>query len=109
VVVELIRPPLSSSAPAIEVAAAHLYEQSRQEGFNRLATSDALMAGGERLAVKLVNGYRAVKPAGLISCVVVDGDRATTCSVRIYRTTRRRESENASSFSRCKRVHFRHS
>jgi uncharacterized protein (DUF58 family) len=68
VVGELMRQPLSSGDAAIEVAAAHLYEQSRRDAFNRLATRDRLMADAEpeRLGVELVNRYHAVKRAGLI-------------------------------------------
>ena len=68
VVNELMRQPLTSGDAAIDVAAAHLYEQSRRDAFNRLATRDALMADAEpeRLGVELVNRYHAVKGAGLI-------------------------------------------
>jgi len=60
--------PLTSGDASIDVAAAHLYEQSRRDAFNRLATRDALMADAEpeRLGVELVNRYHAVKRAGLI-------------------------------------------
>jgi hypothetical protein len=63
-----MRQPLTGGDAAIDVAAAHLYEQSRRDAFNRLATRDALMADAEpeRLAVELVNRYHAVKRAGLI-------------------------------------------
>jgi uncharacterized protein (DUF58 family) len=68
VVGELMRQPLSGGDASIDVAAAHLYEQSRRDAFNRLATRDALMtdAEPERLGVELVNRYHAVKRAGLI-------------------------------------------
>jgi uncharacterized protein (DUF58 family) len=68
VVGQLMRQPLSGGDAPIEIAAAHLYEQSRRDAFNRLATRDALMADAEpeRLGVELVNRYRAVKRAGLI-------------------------------------------
>ncbi len=68
VVGELMRQPLTGGDAAIDVAAAHLYEQSRRDAFNRLATRDALMADAEpeRLGVELVNRYHAVKRAGLI-------------------------------------------
>ena len=68
VIGELMRQPLSGGNASIEVAAAHLYEQSRRDAFNRLATRDALMADAEpeRLGVELVNRYHAVKRAGLI-------------------------------------------
>jgi uncharacterized protein (DUF58 family) len=68
VVGELLAQPLVSGDAAIDVASAHLYEQSRRDAFNRLATREALMvdAEPERLGVQLVNRYHAVKRAGLI-------------------------------------------
>jgi uncharacterized protein (DUF58 family) len=68
IVGELIAQPLVSGEAAIEVASAHLYEQSRRDAFNRLASHDALMvdAEPERLGIALVNRYHAVKRAGMI-------------------------------------------
>ena len=68
IVGELVAQPLASGEAAIDVASAHLYEQSRRDAFNRLATRDALMvdAEPERLGIELVNRYHAVKRAGLI-------------------------------------------
>jgi uncharacterized protein (DUF58 family) len=68
VVREMIEQPLTTGAAAIEVASAHLYEQSRRDAFNRLAARDALMVDAEPqlLGVQLVNRYHAVKRAGLI-------------------------------------------
>jgi uncharacterized protein (DUF58 family) len=68
IVGELIAQPLVSGDAAIDVASAHLYEQSRRDAFNRLAARDALMvdAEPERLGVELVNRYHAIKRAGLI-------------------------------------------
>ena len=68
IVSELIAQPLAGGDAAIEVATAHLYEQSRRDAFNRLATHHALMvdADPERLGVELVNRYHAVKRAGMI-------------------------------------------
>ena len=68
IVGELIRQPLAGGDTPIDISAAHLYEQSRRDAFNRLATRDALMADAEpeRLGVELVNRYHAVKRAGLI-------------------------------------------
>jgi len=68
IVGELIGQTLGSADASIDVASAHLYEQSRRDAFNRLATRDALMADAEpeRLGVELVNRYHAVKRAGLI-------------------------------------------
>jgi uncharacterized protein (DUF58 family) len=68
VVREMIDQPLATGSAAIEVASAHLYEQSRRDAFNRLAARDALMVDAEPqlLGVQLVNRYHAVKRAGLI-------------------------------------------
>jgi uncharacterized protein (DUF58 family) len=65
---ELASQPLTSTDAAVEVASAHLFEQSRRDAFNRLAAHDALMvdAAPERLGVELVNRYQAAKGAGLI-------------------------------------------
>jgi uncharacterized protein (DUF58 family) len=65
---ELIAQPLASSDRAIDIASAHLYEQSRRDAFHRLAARDALLldAEPERLGIELVNKYHAVKRAGLI-------------------------------------------
>lgn len=65
---ELLSQPLASGDATIEVASAHLYEQSRRDAFNRLATRDALMVDAEptHLGIELVNHYHAVKRAGLI-------------------------------------------
>ena len=68
IVGELLARPLASGDAAIEVASAHMYEQSRRKAFNRLAARDALMvdAEPERLGVELVNRYNAMKRAGVI-------------------------------------------
>src|SRR5262245_54092172 len=67
IVRELQTQPLAGDA-AIDVASAHLYEQSRRDAFNRLASRATLMvdAEPERLGVELVNRYHALKRAGLI-------------------------------------------
>jgi uncharacterized protein (DUF58 family) len=67
IVGELIGQPLTSGDAALDVASAHLYEQSRRDAFNRLAARDALMvdAEPERLGIELVNRYHAVKRSGL--------------------------------------------
>ena len=54
--------------PPIEVASAHLYEQTSRDAFRRLAARDALMvsAAPERLGIELVNRYHALKRAGTI-------------------------------------------
>ena len=68
VVAELISQPLVSGDAVLDVASAHLYEQSRRDAFIRLSARDALMvdAEPERLGIELVNRYHAVKRAGLI-------------------------------------------
>jgi uncharacterized protein (DUF58 family) len=68
IVRELITQPLTSGEAALDIASAHLYEQSRRDAFIRLSARDALMvdAEPERLGVELVNRYHAVKSAGLI-------------------------------------------
>ena len=68
IVGELLAQPLASGDAAIEVASAHLYEQSRRDAFNRLAVRDALMvdAEPERLGIELVNRYHAMKRSGVI-------------------------------------------
>lgn len=68
IVRELQTQPLSGGEAAIEVASAHLYEQSRRDAFSRLAKNPTLMvdAEPERLGVELVNRYHALKRAGLI-------------------------------------------
>jgi uncharacterized protein (DUF58 family) len=68
IVGELMSQPLANGDAAIDVASAHLYEQSRRDAFIRLAARDALMvdAAPERLGIELVNRYGAMKRAGTI-------------------------------------------
>jgi uncharacterized protein (DUF58 family) len=68
IVGELIAQPLVSGDAALDIASAHLYEQSRRDAFNRLAARNALMvdAEPERLGIELVNRYHAMKRAGMI-------------------------------------------
>jgi uncharacterized protein (DUF58 family) len=68
IVRELAEQPLISPDAPLEVASAHLHEQSRRDAFVRLAARDALMvdAEPERLGVELVNRYHTAKRAGLI-------------------------------------------
>ena len=65
---EIAEQPLVVEKDAIEVAGAHLFAQSRDAAFRRLAGRDALLLDVEpqRLAIDLVNRYRAVKRAGLL-------------------------------------------
>ncbi len=68
VVRELISQPMEQPESMIEIASAHLFEQSRRAAFQRLAARDSLMLDVEprQLAVALVNRYNAVKKAGLL-------------------------------------------
>jgi uncharacterized protein (DUF58 family) len=68
IVGELISQPLVSGEAVLDIASAHLYEQSRRDAFNRLADRGSLMIDAEpdQLGVQLVNRYHAVKRAGLI-------------------------------------------
>jgi uncharacterized protein (DUF58 family) len=68
IVGEMMARPLDDGDAVIEVAGAHLYEQSRRDAFNRLAVRDALMvdAEPERLGIELVNRYSEAKRAGVI-------------------------------------------
>jgi uncharacterized protein (DUF58 family) len=68
IVGELMAQPLNSGDAAIDVASAHLYEQSRRDAFHRLAARGGLVvdAEPERLGVELVNRYHALKRAGTI-------------------------------------------
>jgi uncharacterized protein (DUF58 family) len=68
VVGELIAQPLEGGDAVIEVASAHVYEQSRRDAFARLAARDRMMvdAEPESLGIELVNRYHAAKRAGLI-------------------------------------------
>ncbi|MEJ0035419.1 MAG: DUF58 domain-containing protein [Gammaproteobacteria bacterium] len=68
VVGELIGQPMTSGEAVLDIASAHLYEQSRRDAFVKLSARDALMvdAEPERLGIELVNRYHSVKRAGLI-------------------------------------------
>jgi uncharacterized protein (DUF58 family) len=65
---ELSELPLSHEGMAVDVAGAHLFAQSRDDAFRRLATRNGLVLDVEpqHLAAELVNRYRAVKRAGLL-------------------------------------------
>lgn len=65
---EIADQPLVVERDAIEIAGAHLFAQSRDDAFRKLAARDAhlLDVEPERVAVELVNRYRAVKRAGLL-------------------------------------------
>ena len=65
---EIAEQPLRVEQDAIEAAGAHLFAQSRDAAFRRLAGRDQLLLDVEPqgLAVALVNRYRSVKRAGLL-------------------------------------------
>ena len=65
---EIAEQPLNIERDAIEVAGAHLFTQERDDAFRRLAARDAFLLDvePEKVAVELVNRYRAVKRAGLL-------------------------------------------
>ena len=60
--------PMAQARDAVDVAAAHLFEQSRRDAFARVVGNDPLSVDVEPadLAVALVNRYHAVKKAGLL-------------------------------------------
>ncbi|RTD84686.1 DUF58 domain-containing protein [Variovorax atrisoli] len=60
--------PLVHARDAVDVAAAHLFDQSRRDAFARVVGNDPLSVDVEPadLAVALVNRYHAVKRAGLL-------------------------------------------
>lgn len=60
---EIAEQPISRREQATEVAAAHLFQQSRREAFQRVTAQDPLALDVEpaSLAVELVNRYRSVK------------------------------------------------
>lgn len=68
IVRELISQPMEQPQAVLDIASAHLFEQSRRAAFQRLAARDTLMLDVEpqELAVALVNRYNAVKKAGLL-------------------------------------------
>ena len=68
VVREIQNQPLNTTGATLEVASAHLYAQTRDDAFRRLASRDTLLMDVEpdRLAVELVNRYHAVKRAGML-------------------------------------------
>jgi len=67
-VAEIAAQPLADARAAVEVAAAHWFEQQRAAAFRRLAGRDQLLVDVEpqQLAATLVNRYHAVKRARLL-------------------------------------------
>jgi hypothetical protein len=68
IVDEMLARSIIDADAALDVASAHLYEQTRRDAFRTLAARDGLIvdATPERLGVELVNRYRAVKRAGRV-------------------------------------------
>ena len=68
IVGELMSQPLTCADAMLDIASAHLYEQSRRDAFNKLADRGPLTIDAEpdQLGVQLVNRYHAVKRAGMI-------------------------------------------
>ena len=58
----------SSNDPPLEIASAHLYEQSRRDALNRMTAHHSLVgdAEPERLGIELTNRYQGLKRAGAI-------------------------------------------
>jgi uncharacterized protein (DUF58 family) len=65
---QIAEQPLDPPRRGVEVAAAHLFAQSRRDAFARVVGNDALSIDVEpaQLAAALVNRYHAVKRAGLL-------------------------------------------
>ncbi len=65
---ELAAQPLQGPRQTVEVAAAHLFGQSRRDAFAGVVGNDPLSIDVEpaQLAVALVNRYHAVKKSGLL-------------------------------------------
>lgn len=72
VVRELASQPIEQASadtdPALEIASAHLYEQSRRDALNRMTAHHSLVvdAEPERLGIELTNRYQRLKRAGAI-------------------------------------------
>src|SRR5690606_23904537 len=63
-----LQPARADSDPPLEIASAHLFEQSRRDALNRMAAHHSLVvdAEPERLGVELTNRYQGLKRAGAI-------------------------------------------
>lgn len=68
VIAQIAAQPLGIAQKNVEVAAAHMFDQSRRDAFARVVGNDALSVDVEPalLAVTLVNRYHSVKRAGLL-------------------------------------------
>ncbi|MES2785558.1 MAG: DUF58 domain-containing protein [Pseudomonadota bacterium] len=68
VIARIAAQPLGTAQRNVEVAAAHMFDQSRRDAFARVVGKDALSVDVEPalLAVTLVNRYHSVKRAGLL-------------------------------------------
>lgn len=63
-----LQPATADSDPPLEIASAHLYEQSRRDALNRMLAHHSLVvdAEPERLGIELTNRYQGLKRAGAI-------------------------------------------
>lgn len=63
-----IEQPSADIDPPLEIASAHLYEQSRRDALNRMTAHHSLVvdAEPERLGIELTNRYQGLKRAGAI-------------------------------------------
>lgn len=63
-----IEQPSADVDPPLEIASAHLYEQSRRDALNRMTAHHSLVvdAEPERLGIELTNRYQGLKRAGAI-------------------------------------------
>jgi len=68
VLTEMVHAPMRHNEDAIDVAAAHLFAQTRRDAFARSIDHDTLSLDVEpaQLAVALVNRYHAIKRAGIL-------------------------------------------
>jgi uncharacterized protein (DUF58 family) len=65
---QAIEQPAADRDPPLEIASAHLYEQSRRDALNRMTAHHSLVvdAEPERLGIELTNRYQGLKRAGAI-------------------------------------------
>ncbi len=65
---QAIEQPAADRDPPLEIASAHLYEQSRRDALNRMTAHHSLVvdAEPERLGIELTNRYQRLKRAGAI-------------------------------------------
>lgn len=63
-----VEQPVAGNDPPLEIASAHLYEQSRRDALRKMAARHSLVvdAEPERLGIELTNRYQELKRAGSI-------------------------------------------